>query len=276
MIEQHWLLSCSTRRMTTASTLATIATLTALSLPIGSAHAQLAGRPLPQDTSHAIDNYDILGVKLGMPEGEAIAAIKSHLPEGSPDGKGHTVRLRVLDYQLLSPVTRTPVRAGVRFERDSGTPGASDAVRILSVDGRVWAVWRDDVYGRFDYDNMLSELSKKYTGAGQIPSLIDLIENGSSRGSAGKGVTGVELYQGRCTEPPLFPGHSGNIKLDAACQKVLWVNYRAMQIAGVRSLSGGTAQLVDLDAGRRFFDAMNGMAASKARDDIKSGGSPKL
>lgn len=138
-------------------------------------------------------------------------------------------------------------------------------------------MWRDDVYGRYDYESMLGELSKKYPHGGQIPSLIDLIENGSSRGSAEKGFTGMELYQGHCTESqPLFPGHSGNIKLEAGCHQVLWINYRAMQIAGVRSLSGGTAQLVDLDAGRHFFDTMNGLAASKARDEIRSGGSPNL
>jgi hypothetical protein len=257
-----------------SKTLATLAAFVALFTQLGVAHAQLAGRPLPQDTTHAIEGFDILGVRLGMPEADAIAAIKSRLDD-SVDSGGNKVHLKTLDYVLRSPVTHAPVRAGVRFERDTGTPAVGDAARLLIVDGRVWGVWRNDVRGHYDYERMLSDLTEKYAGAGQIPSLFDRI-NGGRRENGGTGMSGMELYQGHCDGSQPFAGASGSIRLEPGCSKVLWVNYGLIDVAGVRSMNAGTSQLVDLDAGRRWFESMNGVAAQKAREANLRGGAAKL
>lgn len=249
-----------------------VAASLALSAHLGIAHAQLAGRPFSQDTKNLIETYDIVGVRLGMSEAEASAAVKAHL-EGTVDSAGNKIHLKPLDYVVMSPVTHAPVRAGVRFERDTGTPGVGDALRLLVVDGRVWGIWRNDIRGHYAYDQMVGDLTNKYVGAGKLPGLFDKVGGGFGA-TTGPGTSGVELYQGHCTYPPLSVGTS--IRLEPGCSKVFYISYRLLDVAGVRSLGAGSAQLVDLDVGRKFINSLNGIAADKAKDENKRGGSANL
>src|ERR1700761_7825910 len=66
----------------------------------------------PQDTSGALSNYDVLGVKLGMPEAEAVAAVRKAFPAGAKDGNGYPISLKQADYMLTNPINHRPVRAG--------------------------------------------------------------------------------------------------------------------------------------------------------------------
>jgi hypothetical protein len=66
----------------------------------GSLNAWAQSKPSAQDTTGALGKYDILGVKLGMTEGEAVATIKNRFPAGAKDGRGRPINLKQSDYML--------------------------------------------------------------------------------------------------------------------------------------------------------------------------------
>jgi hypothetical protein len=245
-----------------------------------SAYAQLLDpakpQQKPQDTTGALAGYDMLGVKLGMSEADAVAAIKKRFPDGSPDAMGRPMKIKQSDYMLVNPTNRQPVRAGVKFELRPEQKSNYDFIKVLVHDGKVWAIWRDDMSSKYDYDKMVGDLTAKYAAARPIESMFDVIE-GTKRSSDGsKGASGVELYEGKCTGTPLSHMANDSIALQPGCNKVLWVNYSITKTAGVKSMGAGGGQLVDLEAGRHFFAAMNGAAAARAHADNKRAGDAKL
>jgi hypothetical protein len=240
----------------------------------GSAHAQL--RPKPQDTSGAIDRFDILGVRLGMPEADAVAIIRKQFPEGSRDGRGAPIHLKVSDYLLTNPINHQPVRAGVRFQLHPESPSNFDFVKLFVREGRVWAVWRDDISSTYDYDQMAAAMRSKYAGAHEMEGQFDVIEGSRRTTDGSRGLYGMELYSGACDNLPFNNSTSDSIRLDKACNKTFWISYGHTKTANVRSMGAGSAQLVDLEAGRQFFADMNGLAAAKASADNKRGGEAKL
>ncbi|WP_140628325.1 hypothetical protein [Methylibium rhizosphaerae] len=243
-----------------------------------SARAQLVdpSKPKPQDTTGAMAGYDMLGVKLGMSEADAVAAIRKRFPDGSPDAMGRPMKIKQTDYMLVNPSNRQPVRAGVRFELRPEQKSNYDFIKLLVHDGKVWAVWRDDMSSKYDYDKMVGELTTKYAAARPIESMFDVIEGTKRTSDGSKGTSGVELYDGKCTGTPLSHMATDSIALQPGCNKVLWVNYSITKTAGVKSIGAGGGQLVDLEAGRMFFASMNNAATAKAQSDNKRGGDAKL
>lgn len=221
----------------------------------------------PQDTAGAITNFDVLGVKLGMPEAEAVALIKKAFPPGSKDSNGYPIVLKQSEYMLTNPVNHTPVRAGVKFRMHGNAPDNNyDFVKLLINDGKVWAVWRDDGTSRYDAEKFAATVHNKYAGSSEIVSYFDVVENGRRTSDGSTGVIGARLYQGACEEtPPLTHSSVDNIKLLNGCSKAFVVKYGGVKTAGVKTVQTGESQLVDLDAGRQFFAAMRGMAADAAR-----------
>jgi hypothetical protein len=218
-----------------------------LAAAAGLAHA---AQPMSQqDTAGAISNYDILGVKLGMPEADAIAAIKKRFPAGAKDGMGNAINLKQSDYMMSHPVTRQPVRAGVRFDLHPEQKTNFDFVKIFTVNGKVWAIWRDEAS-------------------------YDVVQN--NKRTAETGWNGQYLVQGKCNKPPLWAAGSDSMTLEPGCNKILWMMYAVRKTEGVKTLGAGKTQLVDVDAGRQFFASMRGEAASAAAADAKRGGDAKL
>jgi hypothetical protein len=222
-----------------------------LAAAAGLAHA---AQPMSQqDTAGAISNYDILGVKLGMPEADAIAAIKKRFPAGAKDGMGNAINLKQSDYMMSHPVTRQPVRAGVRFDLHPEQKTNFDFVKIFTVNGKVWAIWRDEASSVYDYDKTSADIKAKYPGAAPFEDYYDVVQN--NKRTAETGWNGQYLVQGKCN---------------------LWMMYAVRKTEGVKTLGAGKTQLVDVDAGRQFFASMRGEAASAAAADAKRGGDAKL
>lgn len=219
----------------------------------GQAHAQLP--PQPQDTSNAIATYEVLGVRLGMPEAEAIAAVRSRFPAGTKNANGQPITLRVSDYELTNPRTNAKVRAGVRIDLHPDPRSNLDFVKLFVYSGKVWAVWRDDSAGRYDYDKMLGDLVAKYPSASRQQTQFMIVNGGSiSREPGPPAVSGVELFQGQCIGLPFSrSGTSDKISLGSSCHKVFDVGYQPQLKEGVKVLASGRSQLVDLDAGRQFM-----------------------
>lgn len=230
------------------------------------------GLQQPQDTTNAISSYDLLGVRLGMSEAEAVAAVKSRFPAGSKNANGRPINLRVTDYDLTSPKTNARVRAGVRIDLHPENSGNFDFIKIFVHAGRVWAVWRDDSAGRYDYDKMLGDLVAKYPSASPQNTQFMIVNGGSiSRKPGPAAVSGVELYQGQCIGL-LFAraGNGDKISLGGACRKAFDVGYQPQIKEGVRLLASGRAQLVDLDAGRVFMSWMSSGAGNLYGDKPKT------
>lgn len=223
---------------------------------VGASHAQLPQQP--QDGTNAIATYEVLGVRLGMPEAEAIAAVKSRFPAGSRNANGQPITLRVTDYQLTSPRTNAKVRAGVRIDLHPETQNNFNFIKLFVFSGKVWAVWRDDSAGRYDYDKMLADLVAKYPGAARQQTQFMIVNGGTiAREPGPPAVSGVELYQGQCVGLPFArSGTSDKISLGSSCRKVFDVGYQPQLKEGVKLLASGRAQLVDLDAGRAFMSWM--------------------
>lgn len=222
----------------------------------GASHAQLP--PQPQDTSNAIPSYEVLGVRLGMSEADAVAAVRSRFPSGSNNANGQPVNLRVTDYQLTNPRTNAKVRAGVRIDLYPDPRSNLDFIKIFVFSGKVWAVWRDDSAGRYDYDKMLADLVAKYPGAARQQTQFMIVNGGSiSREPGPPAVSGVELFVGQCIGLPFSrSGTSDKISLGSNCHKVFDVGYQPQLKEGVKLLASGRSQLVDLDAGRAFMSWM--------------------
>jgi hypothetical protein len=154
-----------------------------------------------------------------------------------------------------------------------------DYVKILLNDGKVWAVWRDDISSIYDYDKTVADIQAKYPEATPRESLFEVVANGQRKGDGTKGINGVPLFLGQCAIPPLWNGGAGgsdSITLEPGCNKVLWMNYALTKTEGLKSIGAGNAQLVDLDGGREFFASMRGAAAAGAAADVKRGGPAKL
>jgi hypothetical protein len=243
-----------------------------LAAAAGLAHA---AQPMTQqDTAGAISNYDILGVKLGMPEADAIAAIKKRFPAGTKDGMGNAINLKQSDYMMSHPVTRQPVRAGVRFDLHPEQKTNFDFVKIFTVNGKVWAIWRDEASSVYDYDKTSADIKAKYPGAAPFEDYYDVVQN--NKRTAETGWNGQYLVQGKCSKPPLWAAGSDSMTLEPSCNKILWMMYAVRKTEGVKTIGAGKTQLVDVDAGRQFFALMRGEAASAAAADAKRGGDAKL
>lgn len=236
----------------------------------GPAVAQLPTQP--QDTTNAIVGYEVLGVRLGMSEADAVAAVKARFPAGSKNANGQPVNLRVTDYELTSPRTNARVRAGVRIDLHPETQSNLDFIKIFVFSGKVWAVWRDDSAGRYSYEKMLGDLVAKYPGASRQQTQFMIVNGGSiSREPGPPAVSGVELFQGQCIGLP-FARSGGNdkISLGSTCHKVFDVGYQPQLREGVKVLASGRAQLVDLDAGRAFMSWMSSGADNLYGDKPKT------
>ena len=137
------------------------------------ASVQAASIYKPEDSKGAISTYELLGVKLGMSEADAIAAIKKRFPTGSKDSNNRPINLQQSDYVLTSPATRARVKAGVRFDLHPESKNNFDFVKLFLHDGKVWAIWRDDLSGRYEYPKMVSDNQSKYVGAAEIKGNAD-------------------------------------------------------------------------------------------------------
>lgn len=229
--------------------------------------AAQAGTSKAVDVAGSIQNFDILGVKLGMTEAQAVAAIKERFPAGTKDSRGRVIALKQTDYTLQNKTTGKPVRAGVRFEFYPDQKTNYDFVKVLFNDGRVWAVWRDDTTSTYAYDKTIGDMSSKYVSAVAIDDYFDILINGQRTSDGSKARNGFELYQGSCADNalPFSRVNQGDgISLQSSCNKVFQVKYGVLQTNGVKSLGNGYAQLVDLDAGRTFMQSLNNAPAPTA------------
>lgn len=236
--------------------------ITTAALMLVSAPSFAQGIYRPQDTTGAIASYDVLGVRLGMSEADAFAAIRHRFPSGTKDANGRVINLRVSDYQLTSPRTQARVRAGVRFdlgpEPKPGLPSGSsnfNFIKLLVHEGHVWAIWRDDAGARYPYEQTVAEVQAKYRGAMPIPSAFMLVNGGSiSREPGPPAIDGLQLYAGQCMAPPLVSSSSGDkISLDPGCNRAFHWSYQPRIEGGVKVMASGHVQLVDLEQGRSFM-----------------------
>ena len=237
--------------------IARIAILAVAFAAVGGAHA---GVSKAVDATGAIHNFDILGVKLGMTEAQAIAAIKERFPAGTKSSRGTPVNLKMSDYTLQNGNTGKPVRAGVLFEMHPEQKSNYDFVKILLNNGKVWAIWRDDTTSTYAYDKVIGDMAAKYAGAAPIDDYFDIMVNGRRTNDGTKARSGFELYQGACSDnswPFKRVNQGDGISLQSSCSKVFRVHYGVLQTNGVKSLGNGSAQLVDLDTGRAFMETLN-------------------
>lgn len=244
--------------------IACIAALAATCAAFGPAHA---GTSKAVDATGSIQNFDILGVKLGMTEAQAVAAIKERFPAGTKDSRGRVVSLKQTEYTLQNRNTGRPVRAGVRFEFYPDQKTNYDFVKILFNDGKVWAVWRDDTTSTYAYEKTIGDMNAKYAGAVVIEDYFDILINGQRTSDGSKAKNGFELYQGACADNALpfkRVNQGDGISLQSSCNKVFQVKYGVLQTNGAKSLGNGYAQLVDLDAGRIFMQSLNNAPAATA------------
>ncbi len=222
------------------------------------------GLNAPQDTANAIPTYELLGIRLGMSEAEAISAIEKRFPAGTQDANGRPITLRKSDYELTSPKSGAKVRAGIRFDLHPEVKNNFDFIKVFTHAGRVWAVWRDDSSGRYDYDKMLADVLAKYPGASPQKTSFMVVNGNTISGQPGPpAVEGVELYQGQCLGLPFSRSSSGDsMKLEPACRQVFNLGYQPQIKANVKLLASGKVQLVDLDVGRTFMAWMSSGAGT--------------
>lgn len=233
-----------------------IATVLLVALSAGAVRA--ASIYKPQDTKGAISSYDLLGVKLGMSEAEAVAAIRKRFPPGSKDANDRPINLKQSDYELTSPSTGAKVRAGIRFDLHPEAKSNFDFAKVFLHGGKVWAVWRDDASGRYAYEKMVADVQAKYADAAPIKSAFMIVNGGTIAPQQGDpAIHGAELFEGQCLDFPFVRSGSGDkIRLDPACRKAFGVSYQPQHKNGVKILAAGFGQLVDLDAGRAFMRHM--------------------
>ena len=228
------------------------------------ASVQAASIYKPEDSKGAISTYELLGVKLSMSEADAIAAIKKRFPTGSKDSNNRPINLQQSDYVLTSPATRARVKAGVRFDLHPESKNNFDFVKLFLHDGKVWAIWRDDLSGRYEYPKMVSDIQSKYVGAAEIKSNFMIVNGVTIAPQQGDpAIHGAELFEGQCLDFPFIrKGDNDSIRLDPACKKAFGVSYQPQQKNGVKILASGFGQLVDLDAGRAFMRYMSSGAGN--------------
>lgn len=229
-----------------------------LSVSLCSTAAMAAGIYKPEGTKGVIATYELLGVRLGMSESDAVAAIRSRFPVGSKDSNDQPINLKQSDYVLTSPATGAKVRAGIRFDLHPERKTNVDFVKVFLHGGRVWGVWRDDASGRYEYDKMISDVQSKYLGASPIKGAFMIVNGGTiARQEGDPAVNGVQLFEGQCLDFPFIRrSDSDAIRLDPECRKAFGVNYQPQLKNGVKILASGYGQLVDLDAGRIFMKFM--------------------
>ncbi|WP_349744482.1 hypothetical protein [Roseateles cavernae] len=248
--------------------IAAVATIVAALSP---AHA---GVSKAVDSAGAIQNFDILGVKLGMTEAQAVSAIKQRFPDGTKESRGRTIKLKMSEYTWPNSVTRAPMRAGIRFDLFPEQKSNYDFIKILINDGKVWAIWRDDTTSTYAYEKTIGDMGTKYAGAAPINDYFDILVNGQRKGDGSKTLTGFELYQGTCSDNTLPFGRvnqGDSMRLENSCNKVFRVNYGVISTSGVKSMGNGSAQLVDMDAGRAFLASMANAAANSAAKEATAG-----
>ncbi|RVU43377.1 hypothetical protein [Rubrivivax rivuli] len=240
-------------------------------LSVGAVHATSIYKP--QDTKGVITSYDLLGVKLGMSEAEAVAAIRKRFPPGSKDANDRPINLKQSDYELTSPATGAKVKAGIRFDLHPETKSNFDFVKIFVFEGKVWAVWRDDASGRYAYEKMVADVQAKYADTAPIKSAFMIVNGGTIAPQQGDpAIHGAELFEGQCLDFPFVRSGSGDkIRLDPACRKAFGVSYQPQHRNGVKILASGFGQLVDLDAGRSFMKYMASGAGNIHGERPKTG-----
>lgn len=248
-------------------------TAAAVLLALCSLAAQATSIYKPQDAKGVIGTYDLLGVKLGMSEAEAVAAIRKRFPPGSKDVNERPMALKQSDYTLTSPATGAKVRAGLRFDLYPDTKSNIDFVKVFVHEGKVWAVWRDDASGRYAYEKMVADVQAKYADATPIKSAFMIVNGGSIAPQQGDpAIHGAELFEGQCLDFPFVRSGSGDkIRLDPACRKAFGVSYQPQHKNGVKILASGFGQLVDLDAGRAFMKYMASGAGNIHSEKPKTG-----
>ena len=237
-----------------------IAQVTVLAVAFTSSGAAHAGVSKAIDATGAIQSFDILGIKLGMTEAQAVAAVKERFPAGTKSSRGTPVNLKMSDYTLQNRNTGKPVRAGVLFEMHPEAKSNYDFVKILINNGKVWAIWRDDTTSTYAYDKVIGDMAAKYAGAEPIDDYFDIMVSGRRTSDGTKARSGFELYQGACSDnswPFKRVNQGDGISLQSSCSKVFRVHYGVLQTNGVKSLGNGSAQLVDLDTGRAFMETLN-------------------
>ena len=227
-----------------------VSAILAVAIAALSASGSVYAGPPPQDTNNAIDSFDILGVKLGMTETQAAAAVRQRFPA-----------VKATDLILTNPASHNPVRSGIRFNFDARPQENFNFLKIYIANGKVWAVWRNDLLGSYPYESTSADMGKKYAGASAIIDPFDVAGNPREAGKT-KGTTGYELYKGSACDgsnPPFTRVNtSDSIRLNGGCSKLFRVNYGGMIMGGEQLLRNGSAQLVDLDAGRAFLSNMGG------------------
>jgi hypothetical protein len=203
----------------------------------------------PQDTTGAIQTFDILGVKLGMSEAQAVAAVQKRYPG-----------VAGADLKLGSPA----VRAGVRFDLKPNPRGTNyDFVKIYLNGGRVWAVWRDDLSASYPYEKTITDLGAKFPGASPIMEPYDVVAGNARQPGSGRIIKGYELYKGNCVgDYPIRRVNSSDfIRLDGGCSMFFVAHYGVLESGGVKALTNGTLLIVDVDVGRSFLANLNRGAA---------------
>ncbi len=211
-----------------------------------SAHATGA----PQGSSEVIAAYEILGVRLGMTEAQAAAAVKQRFPAA-----------KATDLVLTNPASHNAVRSGIRFNFDARPQENFNFLKIYIANGKVWAIWRNDLAGSYPYEATSADMAAKYPGSNAITGPFDVV--GNERPPYPTGITGYELYTGACdaNNPPFTRVNtSDSIRLNGGCSRVFRVNYGGYVMGGAKLLRNGSGQLVDLDAGRWFLSHMGGDA----------------
>lgn len=223
-----------------------------------------AGIYKPEGPASSITSYDVLGVKLGMSEADAIASIKRRFPGGSKDANDRPVNLKMSDYVLSSPVTHAKVRAGIRFDLYPETKSNLNFIKVFIHENKVWAIWRDDASGRYDYAKLVSDLRSKYPGAAEIKSNFMVVNGNSiSQKPGDPAIDGVHLFEGNCLDFPFIRrGDSDSIRLDPSCRKAFGFLAQPQDKNGSKIMAAGFSQLVDLDAGRSFMRYMDSGAGN--------------
>jgi hypothetical protein len=251
-----------------------VARIVALAAFCAALNPAQAGASKALDTTGAIQNFDVLGIKLGMTEAQAVVAIKERFPAGTKDSRGRVINLKMTDYTWPNSITRAPMRAGIRFDLFPEQRTNYDFVKILVNDGKVWAIWRDDTTSTYAYEKTIGDMTAKYAGAVAINDYFDILVNGERKSDGTKTLAGFELYQGTCSDNTLPFGRVNQgdaMRLESTCSKFFRLHYGVISTAGVKTMGNGSAQLVDLDAGRAFLATMANAARNSAAKEATAG-----